>query len=76
MRRLVGGGGPETPDESPDEIPELLGWLAIDRALENRYGDIEPRHWGTVVSWRLGGPDPLDGVSAMTATARRRTGIT
>ena len=64
MRRLFGGGGPETPDEIPDEIPDPLGWLAIDRALENRYGDIEPRHWGTVVSWRLGGPDPLDGVSA------------
>ncbi|MFC4912469.1 suppressor of fused domain protein [Actinomadura gamaensis] len=44
-------------DESP-------GWTAIDRALQPLYGDTEPRHWGTIVAYRLGGPDPLDGVSA------------
>ncbi|MEV5570656.1 suppressor of fused domain protein [Spirillospora sp. NPDC052269] len=44
-------------DESP-------GWTAIDEALRTRYEGVEPRHWGTVISYRLGGPDPLDGVSA------------
>ncbi|MEV4251981.1 suppressor of fused domain protein [Spirillospora sp. NPDC049652] len=44
-------------DESP-------GWNAVDRALSPLYGDVEPRHWATVLPYRLGGPDPLDGVSA------------
>ncbi|MCP2337796.1 suppressor of fused domain protein [Actinomadura rupiterrae] len=44
-------------DESP-------GWNAIDEALRPIYGDAEPRHWGTILNYRLGGPDPLDGVSA------------
>ncbi|BCJ33443.1 hypothetical protein Athai_09460 [Actinocatenispora thailandica] len=44
-----------------DEVP---GWDAIDGALARLYGDAEPRHYGTLVKWRLGGPDPLDGISA------------
>lgn len=44
-------------DESP-------GWTAIDRALHPLYGEVEPRHWATIMKYRLGGPDPLDGVSA------------
>jgi suppressor of fused len=40
------------------------GWDAIDAALLPIYGDAEPLHWGTVIKYRLGGPDPLDGVSA------------
>ncbi|RFU40753.1 suppressor of fused domain protein [Actinomadura logoneensis] len=44
-------------DESP-------GWTAIDRALGTLYGDLAPRHFATVLPFRLGGPDPLDGVSA------------
>ncbi|WP_027346313.1 suppressor of fused domain protein [Hamadaea tsunoensis] len=40
------------------------GWEAIDAALEPIYSGVEPRHYGTVIGWRLGGPDPLDGVSA------------
>jgi hypothetical protein len=43
---------------------ESRGWDAIDRALAPIYGDAEPRfHYGTVIKWMLGGPDPLDGVS-------------
>jgi hypothetical protein len=61
-------GAGESPDgreaSSPVDVPDPLGWLAIDRPLEHRYGDAEPRRWGTIVSWRLGGPDPLDGVTA------------
>ncbi|MFC5180531.1 suppressor of fused domain protein [Actinomadura harenae] len=45
-------------------MDESHGWTAIDEALHPLYGSVEPRHWGTVVPHRLGGPDPLDGVSA------------
>ncbi|WP_125775814.1 suppressor of fused domain protein [Antribacter gilvus] len=44
-----------------DEAP---GWTAIDAALTQIYGRTPPQHWATLLSWRLGGPDPLDGVSA------------
>lgn len=67
MRRLFGSGPDDASGGEPgpqDEAPDPLGWLAIDRALETRYGAVEPRHWGTMVRWRQGGPDPLDGVSA------------
>lgn len=67
MRRLFGPGPDDASGGEPgpqDEAPDPLGWLAIDRALEARYGAVEPRHWGTMVRWRQGGPDPLDGVSA------------
>src|SRR5437764_15419427 len=48
-------------DESDQSSP---GWRAIDVALDSLYVGREPLHWGTVISWRLGGPDPLDGISA------------
>lgn len=44
-----------------DDAP---GWDAIDGALGRLYPGVEPRHWGTLISYRLGGPDPLDGISA------------
>lgn len=47
----------ETLDESP-------GWNAIDAALRNIYGDQEPYHVGTIISYALGGPDPIHGISA------------
>lgn len=40
------------------------GWDAINDSLTAIYGDQEPSHWGTLISYRLGGPDPLDGISA------------
>ncbi len=40
------------------------GWDAIDSRLRPIYGDQEPRHWGTIIKHMLGGPDPLDGISA------------
>jgi len=43
------------------------GWDAINAALEPHYGDQEPLHWGTIVRWPMGGPDPLDGLSAYRA---------
>lgn len=40
------------------------GWDALNVSLCDVYGDQEPQHWGTIISHRLGGPDPLDGISA------------
>jgi Suppressor of fused protein (SUFU) len=39
------------------------GWDAIDERLKPLYPDQEPMHWGTAISYMLGGPDPLDGIS-------------
>ncbi len=47
-------------DDAADEFP---GWEAITRALEALYPGGEPQHWGTLLKWRIGGPDPLDGIS-------------
>jgi hypothetical protein len=44
------------------------GWDAIDARLGEVYGSQEPRHWGTVIKYMLGGPDPIDGVSAYECT--------
>jgi hypothetical protein len=49
--------------EDDTEFPSP-GWRAIDAALDRLYAGREPKHFGTVISWRLGGPDPLDGISA------------
>jgi len=39
------------------------GWDAIDGALARVYPGQEPKHYGTLLKWRLGGHDPLDGIS-------------
>ncbi|GAA1377076.1 suppressor of fused domain protein [Catellatospora chokoriensis] len=46
--------------EDTDEYP---GWEAVDAALERLYPGVEPQHYGTLIKFMLGGPDPLDGVS-------------
>lgn len=48
-------------DDIQDEAP---GWQAIDAALSQIYGAKKPLHYGTILRHRLGGPDPLDGISA------------
>jgi suppressor of fused-like protein len=50
------------------EVDETPGWAAIDAALQPIYGDVEPMHWGTLVRWRQGGPDPLDRISCYRRT--------
>jgi len=40
------------------------GWDAIDYRLKEVYGEEQPQHWGTVIKHMLGGPDPIDGISA------------
>lgn len=39
------------------------GWGAIDSALARSYPGVDPLHYGTLIKWSLGGPDPLDGIS-------------
>ncbi len=43
------------------------GWDAIDQAMEKIYGDQEPKHFGTLISYQLGGNDPLEGISVYDA---------
>ncbi|MDO7907786.1 suppressor of fused domain protein [Paenibacillus sp. JX-17] len=45
------------------EEASTAGWDAIDKALRTLYPDQEPKHYGTLISYMLGGPDPLDGIS-------------
>ena len=47
-----------------DDRTDAPGWDAIDAALRPIYGTREPLHYGTVVSYALGGPDPIHGISA------------
>ncbi|GIF73586.1 suppressor of fused domain protein [Asanoa siamensis] len=39
------------------------GWDAIDARLGELYPGVAPKHYGTLHTFALGGPDPLDGVS-------------
>lgn len=46
-----------------DEL-NTSGWDAITEAVEKVYPDQKnPKHYGTLIKWRLGGNDPLDGIS-------------
>lgn len=59
-------GRDETGDQASEEKMEdnsAPGWNAIDAALNQLYGDLEPIHYGTVKRYAAGGPDPLDGIS-------------
>jgi suppressor of fused-like protein len=67
IRRLLGRSGAHDDHVEAVEPPEPVGWDAIDAHLEGLYGGVEPAHWGTLIGWSLGGPDPLDGVSAYDA---------
>jgi len=53
----------ESPTNSVDD-DDSAGWSAINISLASLYGDQEPQHMGTLIRYRLGGPDPLDGISA------------
>lgn len=47
-----------------DKEVVLDGWKAIEQACLNMYpGQTDPKHYGTLISWALGGDDPLDGIS-------------
>ncbi|MBF5006663.1 suppressor of fused domain protein [Diaphorobacter caeni] len=51
----------DVPDTDDDD--STLGWDAIDAVAEKVYGGQEPQHYGTAISYRLGGNDPLQGIS-------------
>ncbi|WP_202049574.1 suppressor of fused domain protein [Sphingomonas sp. So64.6b] len=55
-----------TPDDPQDTLQDdsAPGWDAITAAFAPLYPDQEPRHYGTLVRWMMGGQDPLDGISA------------
>ena len=40
------------------------GCDALNAKLASVYGKQEPKHWGTIMRYSDGGPDPLDGISA------------
>lgn len=43
---------------------KALGWDSIQNTLEKLYPDQEPKHhYASLIKWRLGGNDPLDGIS-------------
>lgn len=44
--------------------PSALGWEAITAEFERIYpNQMNPKHYGTLLKWSLGGKDPLDGIS-------------
>lgn len=51
-------------EEMKEEEFNASGWDAITEEFERIYpGQTNPKHYGTLISWRLGGPNPLDGMS-------------
>ncbi|AIQ54963.1 suppressor of fused domain protein [Paenibacillus sp. FSL R7-0331] len=48
---------------SQEEV-EASGWDAIDVQMNRLYGEQEPKHYGTLIPYGLGGKDPLRGISA------------
>ena len=59
----------EKPKEETEEMielekPESSGWDAITAVFEKLYPDQkDPKHYGVLVPWELGGDDPLTGIS-------------
>ncbi|MCM1325306.1 MAG: suppressor of fused domain protein [Bacteroidales bacterium] len=57
------GKNKETAKSQEEEIP-APGWDAITDACKKIYPTQDnPKHYGTLIKWILGGPDPLDGIS-------------
>ena len=47
-----------------EEDIKAIGWDAITEACEKIYPtQKDPKHYGTLISWELGGNDPLRGIS-------------
>ena len=55
----------EEPAIKPEEKEiEAVGWQAIEKEFQRVYpGQDNPKHYGTLIKWVLGGKDPLDGIS-------------
>lgn len=57
-------------EKTANEVEEScsLGWDAITKEFERIYqGQTNPKHYGTLIKWKLGGKDPLDGISVYDA---------
>lgn len=54
---------PQDDYQSKFSEEDAVGWDCIDNALEKIYSNQEPRHYGTIIRYSLGGNDPLDGIS-------------
>lgn len=53
----------EIKEEVADTV-DAPGWDAIDAECDRIYPDQKnPKHYGTLIKWRFGGNDPLDGIS-------------
>lgn len=53
----------ETKENNNEEI-NAAGWDAITNECERVYPDQKnPKHYGTLINWKLGGNDPLEGIS-------------
>ena len=51
-------------DEKKNDIINASGWDAITEACENIYPTQKnPKHYGTLINWKFGGNDPLEGIS-------------
>lgn len=54
----------ETKEKKIEEKIDAVGWNAIDEEADRVYpGQNNPKHYASIVKWRFGGPDPLDGIS-------------
>ncbi|MCR4950736.1 MAG: suppressor of fused domain protein [Solobacterium sp.] len=50
--------------EPEEKEVEAVGWDAIEQEFLRVYpGQNNPKHYGTIIKWMLGGKDPLDGIS-------------
>jgi len=57
-------GQEEVKKEEQEDVLNTSGWEAITREAERIYPDQKnPKHYGSLIKWRLGGNDPLDGIS-------------
>jgi hypothetical protein len=53
-----------TKEENNNQNEVDAGWNAITQEFERIYkGQKNPRHYGTLIKWSVGGNDPLDGIS-------------
>jgi hypothetical protein len=64
-------GDDEDTDLAGGIVSDAPGREAIDAACADLYDDQEPLHWATAIPRRLGGNDPLDGISAYRAEHER-----
>ncbi len=54
----------ETTSKPEEKEVEAIGWNAIEQEFLRVYpGQTNPKHYGTILPWILGGNDPLDGIS-------------